>query len=219
MPLHSLKQSKSYGWGHPGQNIDSYKCSLLKNLRGDLILDIGSAVGNYTKYISQLGKKAWGLDPNIKLLSQAKYPRIQGSVSHLPFKNNAFDSAVMFDVLEHISEDSLTEINRVIKYNLILTVPQSTPKDLQKNFVLYGHHIDTTHLRTYTPKTLNATLLHHGFKVKKIEPCHPLSTDALFLSLLKGATFNKKLARKISYFICKKPSYYTNLSAFASKDE
>lgn len=212
-----MVHGKQAGWANESPVGDEIKAAaLLEYILGESVLDVACAIGTYTNLAQKL---AWtvGIDVNEYLLSKARaqhphLPFIQGSITHLPFANKSFDTSIAFDILEHVPEhEALRELIRVTRKRLIMCVPHTTDAALHALFVLYGHHADTTHLRTYTPESMQTLLDQHHLSKVVVDPIHPLSTDGLFLSLLNGAPLLKRLARKISFILAKPKRFYTNI--------
>jgi SAM-dependent methyltransferase len=209
------------GWANQTNAVDDHKAALLLAYApGERILDVGCATGAYTNLASQLGSSI-GVDANAFLLAKARQaqphvPFVQGSILQLPIKDKSFDTTIAFDILEHVPEkQALEELIRVTKKRLILCVPHTTPKALHDLYLLYGHHADTTHLRTYDEHSMRLLLLQYGLHPLLLKPSHPLSTDALFLNILQGPTFLKKLLRKVCFALVKPKQFYSNLVVVA----
>ncbi len=96
------------------------------------LLDIGCDYGELTAPFAKLADKVYAVDPNKKVVAEAKkrHPSIRFSVApaeKLPFKDSFFDVVVMMDVFEHVADEkkTLDEALRVIKPGgrLIFSVP------------------------------------------------------------------------------------------------
>lgn len=98
-----------------------------------------------------------GLDSEIKVT-----PDIVSKADKLPFKDERFDSAVCFEVLEHLMEPELciTEASRVLKKDgkLLLTVP-----------FMWALHYEPHDYWRFTPYSLKILLNNNGFKIISIE--------------------------------------------------
>lgn len=95
-------------------------------------LDVGTGEGNGTIVFSNI-KTTYGIDFGFKSTLAAKKKGIimvNASGTHIPFKNNTFDSISCLDVLEHIPdyESVFKEFSRILKPNgiLILQTPISS---------------------------------------------------------------------------------------------
>jgi SAM-dependent methyltransferase len=212
---------KQIGWANEANRVDDHKAALLlEYATGERILDVGCATGTYTQLAARLGSSV-GVDANSYLLDAARaslphLPFVQGSILQLPFANKSFDTTVAFDILEHVPEkQAFEELIRVTKKRLIVCVPHTTPKELSDLFLLFGHHADTTHLRTHDKQSMRKVLADRKLTPVFLQPSHPLSTDALFLNILDGSTKLKKILRKICFALAQPKQFYSNLIVVA----
>lgn len=223
-PENYLELANQVGWGPQNQTIDPTKKQLLDTyLTGNKILDLGCASGKYTHYLTTTfpNLKVAGVDQNKSLIetankSQTKATFTVASATNLPFQDNAFDTTIMFDLLEHLDENqALKEVRRITRKRLILTVPRTTDPELSNLFLLFGHHLDPTHQRTYTKASIKKLLTKHQLKPVFIQPSHPISTDALFLNILRGPLLIKKLLRKLAFNLTPPKTFHSNLAIVA----
>jgi SAM-dependent methyltransferase len=100
------------------------------HLRG-LILDIGSGTGHGARYLEPDNTSYFptdlptGRDPDDRMISrQALTPKVYCSVYTLPFPENCFDGALLFSLLEHLSNPplALDELRRVLKGGALVLV-------------------------------------------------------------------------------------------------
>jgi SAM-dependent methyltransferase len=118
-------------------------------------LDVGCGLGQFLQF--RLNTE--GVDVNSRCIQHCK---ARGLKVHLignttwPLEDKAFDSVIMDNVLEHISEPSSTilEIRRVLKPNGILIVGVPGIK---------GYAFDKDHKVHYDRKLLDSVLDEHGF--------------------------------------------------------
>ena len=102
---------------------------------------------------------------------------------------NGYDVICLFDVLEHVQDDStaLNNLKNYLKYNdggsigkLIITVPAYQ--------WLYGHHDkNLSHFRRYSKSELCSKLLDNGYKIKYAGYINTF----LFPLMLLGRLFDK----------------------------
>lgn len=152
----------------------------------DSVLDLGCGIGANAIKITSKVKKVVGLDidkESIRIAqSEAKLKRtkniqfITGDANKkLPFKNNAFDKVLCFDVLEHLEKRNfaLTEIKRILKPKgllfLVTDNPRTSWKKLQKSVGLF-YYADSDHKYEYPKEEITQLLKDKGFKVDKIMP-------------------------------------------------
>jgi SAM-dependent methyltransferase len=156
------------------------------------ILDVGGGNGFVSIYLKTLGFNPYLINPGIEGIQNAKKRKlgnlICASLEQAKFKANSIPNAGLFDVLEHIKNDtdSLHELHRIIvpSGKLILTVPAldilwSTAD------IAYGH------FRRYSKEKLSRQLKQVGFRVDYIT--YFFSALCLPLFLLKALPTRFKL--------------------------
>lgn len=88
------------------------------------MLEVGIGNGTVTNYLRSNGVKVTTLD-----FARDLNPDVEGSVTNLPFNDNAFDTVLCAEVLEHLPfnqfETALSELMRVASNRVILTLPHS----------------------------------------------------------------------------------------------
>lgn len=145
------------------------------NLKDKIILDIGCGIGWFEKMAIETScKRIIGIEPAGERIKQTKKEVPQaifktGIALKLPFEENYFDLITMFDVLEHLPENSesraLKEIKRVLKKkaSLIISTPSSSflSKILDPAWY-FGH-------RHYSANQLKRLLENEGFSVEEID--------------------------------------------------
>ncbi len=94
-----------------------------------LSLDAGCGTGRLQELIEKHGGTWVGMDGSLEMLLEAKRsahePLLRGSVSQIPFGDQAFETVICFRLLHHLEPDVqgevLTELSRVCRHRLILT--------------------------------------------------------------------------------------------------
>lgn len=90
------------------------------------ILEIGPGPGMVTQALRALGIEVTTVDIQPRLA-----PDVVASVTDLPFENDAFDTAMCCQVLEHLPFDqielALGELARVSSRRVVLSLPDATP--------------------------------------------------------------------------------------------
>lgn len=116
-----------YSYYHQFQNIF--------NQNPESVLEIGTGGGITANILRQndVAVTTIDIDPNTN-------PDIIGSVLALPFKDNSFDMAVAFEILEHLPfasfSPALKEMGRVSKNNVIISLPDHGKSLLRLTFKL-----------------------------------------------------------------------------------
>ncbi len=163
------------------------------DLKNKKILEIGSGTGGLTVALELAGAMCYGIEPDFYGVTAARQRSNRyGGDSHfvmavgelMPFKDESFDIAVSFVVIEHVKDVSviLNEINRVLKLgghlhlfapnniwprdeHFKIFYPHILPKKLGKFYLkLRGKNpagLDTIHY--ITPKFLNNMLSKSGY--------------------------------------------------------
>ena len=157
--------------------LSDVKLSYLKNfLHGQSILDVGSGQCFYSQWLHQQ-------DPNLNITA-VDYIDIDPKPSNIgylklnlesifPFQDESFDTILIFDVIEHIENETqlINELNRVCKNNGIIigSVPHDNDKFLPYYNLTFYHRSDLTHKRYYLPETIYSKFCATGFDIKTID--------------------------------------------------
>ena len=97
-----------------------------------------------------------------------------GDATHLPYRNNQFDSVLMADVLEYISNTgrALSEARRVLTKYLYVTIP------------LHESRVEAPHVHYWNPDQLVDMIERKGFKLVN-KPAHSLSRLHIYFKFAK----------------------------------
>lgn len=151
---------------HPQFIMKRYELkALLENkqyIKGNLI-DLGCGTIPYKEIIKPIVKSYTALDkPNVLNYSNEK-PDIYADILNIPLKDNKFDTVLILQVLEHLSQPqkALAESNRILKKGgyLIISVP----------FMYPLHDLPQDYYR-YTEFVIKELLKDSKFKIVKITP-------------------------------------------------
>ncbi len=154
---------------------------LLRYVKGD-ILDFGAGSAKYKKIIAERGSRYVAFDmtagPNIDVV---------GDVHHPPFKDGVFDTIIMTQVLEHISEPHMVmgEIFRMMRAggHCIITAPFFVP-----------YHADPYDYYRYTVTGLEFLAKESGFKIVESGSYGGIIT--VFSEMLHFTFFNPYVGKK-----------------------
>jgi ubiquinone/menaquinone biosynthesis C-methylase UbiE len=108
--------------------------SLLKNIKGKKVLDLGCGTGRHSVVLKKRDAKIWGLDLSPKMIEIAKSKvknvdfRV-GTVYKLPFKSNFFDIVLAGLCISYFKDldKAFKEINRVLKKKGIFVFSSTNP--------------------------------------------------------------------------------------------
>lgn len=187
------------GWG---KHLNKKRLEVVLKYSGVKVLDVGCSSGSYVKYLYYKGYDAYGCDilsdPNwgVEMKSRLKV----ADINKLPYKNNSFDTLLLFDILEHIKEPELVlkKLSKLVKKNLILTVPNcDQPEEFRTSGLAFHHWIDRTHVQFFRKESIRKILNRNGYKVILVEFIDPAMPETLFLS---GWHFPLRLAKWIGMF-------------------
>lgn len=144
------------------------------------VLDVGCSSGAYVSALRDTGYRAFGID----LLDDPAWQGgvlVRGLADSLPVADDAVDTVVAFEVLEHLPDvtRALTEWRRVARHRLVLSVPNTvTPEILRASGLAYHHFIDRTHVNFFDSVSLSATLEDSGYRVQSLSPILGLPVGA-----------------------------------------
>ena len=122
------------GWyGTAGRRADRLEKALLKrSLAGfpqaTTILEVGCGTGHFTRWFTEQGLQATGLDLSRPMLAETTRlggpPCVQGNALALPFLTGTFDLVTLITTLEFLPEpaQALAEALRVARQGLVLGV-------------------------------------------------------------------------------------------------
>lgn len=104
-------------------------CALGASLQLETFLDVGAGTGRGVLYLSEQGKRVYGIEPVTELIEQAHrkgVPRgviAKGSGYRLPFEDNSFDAVYECGVLHHVADPDLVvrEMMRVARKAVFLS--------------------------------------------------------------------------------------------------
>lgn len=201
MRIDKLKEEKERigTWGY----LNPERLSAVLKFAGRKVLDVGCSKGEYVKVLLNKGYDAYGFD----ILYHKEWKELEekfkcGDIINMPYQDEEFDTLLLFEILEHLDdfEGALKEIKRVVKMNIIISVPDAEIYPFMGESGLTFHHwIDRTHINFFTEEGLKEKLTKHGFAIvffKRINPVYP--EIILFHEFGFSLRFSKLLSRVIS---------------------
>jgi 2-polyprenyl-3-methyl-5-hydroxy-6-metoxy-1,4-benzoquinol methylase len=162
-----LKRENIYGSGPPSALISEEVLRYVRQYAGKQVLDIGCGIGPYMKSLSSVGYECEGIEINPDYVAQCRKNGLQVhrmDAQAIQFPPNSFDTAMMIEVLEHLSDPivAIREAFRIARTNVIISVPNiDVLPVLSKYEVVPWHILEATHVNFFTPKILRTVL--NGF--------------------------------------------------------
>ena len=145
--------------------LDEWKKNQILRYCRKSVLDVGCNTGELVGFLNSIGIYAEGIDSEPKHIASArtkftKSKFFTGTDLSI-FSDNQFETAVAWNVLEHIPDDfaALKEFLRVAESNVILSVPKEDDISLPFSRVTYRPYVDPTHVHYYTRERI-AELVH-----------------------------------------------------------
>jgi 2-polyprenyl-3-methyl-5-hydroxy-6-metoxy-1,4-benzoquinol methylase len=166
---------------------------------GASVLDVGCGVGSFSTLLAARSLRVACADiseENVEVVRRRhlELPVVRTDATALPFDDDAFDAAVLMEVLEHVEDDraALSELRRVVRDDglLILSVPNlGAPAPLLERLPLRSIHAregPEHHVRDgYSPLELIGLLRDGGFQTETMlsvgGAAYRLATDVVSL--------------------------------------
>ncbi|HEY9004643.1 MAG TPA: class I SAM-dependent methyltransferase [Ohtaekwangia sp.] len=141
-----------------------------KNLN---VLELAAGYGWYSKYLHNKGHRVTSVDIEPHFEQEGINVILADLEKPIGFKNDSFDVVVVWDIIEHINNESqiLNEIQRVSRENalIFISVPHVDDSRIASSYLTYSHFKDKTHKREYTPEELAYKFESIGFKKLKLQ--------------------------------------------------
>lgn len=192
-----------------------YKMQKVLDLSRESVLDIGCRDGAYVAFCRAVGKRVVGLDLAPSPPPGSDLPLVRANAQALPFADHSFDTVLMFDILEHASDEELAlrEAVRVGRRNVLLSLPKpDNPKIFNPwNGLTYGHYTDPEHQRYYTPNHIQELVKRLGYRVISLEHWCPIHPADVYIGVGAPRLLCRLADRVMWMFIHDKPSFMRNL--------
>ena len=201
----------------PGKHYGAF-VRFARRHAGHTVLDLGCGFAAYSSALSEMGLKCFGCDINLDYLRRAAatgVPVANGD-SVLPFRDRTFDTVMIFEVLEHVTdlETVLSEAFRVARKNVLVTVPNSEDiEQMKANDVTYAHMLSSDHLHFFEPESLESLLTRYAksVSIERSDPIFPFWFVSRSLPF-----YGLKLLFRLGLL---KPRFFSRLYAVASVRE
>lgn len=164
-------------WG----NLNRHRLRAVQDFATGRVVDIGCGSDAYTAALRSRGHATVGVD--FLALDNVPPEFARASATKLPFTNDSFGTALLFEVLEHIDDpgEALREIARVSS-RLVMSVP-NCERDavLAMSGLVQYHYTDPTHVNFFDEDSIRDLLESNGWRVTEVRHISPVSPGALSL--------------------------------------
>jgi ubiquinone/menaquinone biosynthesis C-methylase UbiE len=119
---------------------------------GSRVLEVGCGTGNYiTALVETFGCAAFGLDPSIEMLVQARSERVRrllGAAQALSFVDDAFDLLFSVDVIHHVGDRAafFRGAARVLRSGGLLCTVTDSEAMIRRREILSGYFPETVEI-------------------------------------------------------------------------
>ncbi|KAB2878379.1 class I SAM-dependent methyltransferase [bacterium] len=187
----------------------SFALNLLKswNPANRNVIEFGGGRGEFSRLLQKENCSVTFIDINPENVQNAISNGFQAKSCDLnkplpDFADEAFDGAVMLEVIEHInhSELLLSETCRILKRGGFLILSTPNPYFFwHRMSILFGNEIvgEGYHYRFYNRKQLEKTIVDSGFIIKIRNP----STSTFGLNILASGLFHKTINFRLPKFL------------------
>jgi SAM-dependent methyltransferase len=176
---------------NPESRVSSSILAFVRARAGRRIIDFGCGTGGYAALLRQSGFDVTAVDQNpvyVAATASLGVPaeRVNGA---LPFPDRAFDTLMMIEVLEHVSDDDveavLADIRRVVRRNVLITVPDCEDvSSLRRAGVTHEHFLAADHVQFFTKPKLQV-LLDRFFPAVEITRGDPILPHLLLPPIVR----------------------------------
>lgn len=162
-----LHRRDMYCSGPSVDDVSEEIMELVAARAGSTVLDVGCGIGSYVGRLQRGYRECVGVDVDEAVvrggrrLGRNLRPM---SADALEFPDATFDTVLMIETLEHLSnpEAAIAEARRVAKTNLIVTVPDASAIPLlSARLVVPWHMLESSHVNFFTPAILRQVLVRH----------------------------------------------------------
>jgi SAM-dependent methyltransferase len=202
----------------PDARVSPTILDFVRQRAGPRILDFGCGTGGYAMRLARAGFDVTAVDQNREYVASAAEVGVtaQHVNGSLPFADGSFDTLIMIEVLEHLDDEIiervLADVRRVVRKNVLITVPDCDDIDrLGVAAIAPEHILATDHVQFFTEPELRA-LLNRFFPTVEIRRGDPILPHLLMPPVVRrplSALYRLGLLR---------PTLYSRLYAEARVD-
>jgi SAM-dependent methyltransferase len=173
---------------------------------GHRVLDLGCGTGGYAARLAESGHQVVGADTNPEYVITARGLGVPGvlvgEAPALPFPHGTFDTVLLIEVLEHVSQPAalVAEAVRVTRHNVLATVPDCTHADRLSGVGLtFEHMLERDHINFFTRENVTSLLAVPGASMH-VEPGDHLDVGVIGMQLGAGIAFVFRAARRLRIY-------------------
>lgn len=139
---------------------------------GSIVVDLGSAGGELSARLRELGYTVVAIEPDAQLAprSGARSATCMALGEAMPVRSGAADAALVIEVLEHVADPPsvLEELSRILRPGgrIIVAVPTDYTERLYRK-LHPRYEINSTHLHVFSRVELEEFLRRSGFVVEQ----------------------------------------------------
>ncbi|NIM16652.1 MAG: methyltransferase domain-containing protein [Candidatus Aminicenantes bacterium] len=192
-----LHRKDLYTPGPPHQHFSPMMLEMVEKHAGHKILDIGCGHGVNCIELNNRGFHCIGIEAKEEYACEARkhVEAYHMRAEKLEFPDKSFDTVIMLEVLEHLADPyaALSEIVRVARKNLILSVPNLSPLEVCVEYNVIMHHFfEPTHVNFFTKSMLERFLKKYFpyVEVGEFGQFFNISGKKLYYHLSAAASFD-----------------------------
>lgn len=179
-----MLQREQLYWAGPALEPSERLVDFAVARAGRTIVDVGCGYGLYAERLRQARREVVGVDMDPRFVEEARsrgIEAVEADAAAMPFDDGQFESAILFEVLEHVPQPErvLAEALRVSSRNVLVTVPNLSEYESLKAYGLtYWHLAVTDHVNFFTVDGLRELGASCGARAE-VTASEPLEAFAL----------------------------------------